>query len=62
MPVGEYTEQVIKKVIQRTPPHRIWVGGNSTLVWLIETLGLQWVYGIMFNREYGLNQLVASKD
>lgn len=57
MPVHDYAEQVVKKVIQKSPPEKIWLGGNSTTVWLVEMLGLQWIYKGMFSKEYGLNKL-----
>jgi 1-acylglycerone phosphate reductase len=57
MPVNEYAEQVVRKVIQRSPPTRIWCGGNSTMVWFVETLGMQWIYRRMFSKEYGLDKL-----
>jgi len=59
MPVNEYAEQVVKKIIHKSPPERIWLGGSSTLVWLVETLGIQWVYRGMFSKEYGLDKLTV---
>ena len=60
MPVGKYTSQVVAKVIERTPPTEIWLGGNATLAWAIEILGIQWMYRLMFRREYGLDRSLLS--
>lgn len=57
MPVGDYTRQVVQKVMLSNSPKKLFIGGNSTMVWLVETLGIQWIYGIMFRKEYGLDNL-----
>ncbi|KAH6674707.1 short-chain dehydrogenase/reductase-like protein [Halenospora varia] len=59
MPVKEYAEGVMEKVVKKNPPTRIWYGGNATMVWLIEALGIQWIYKGMFRKEYGLDRLGA---
>ncbi|KAH8660947.1 short-chain dehydrogenase/reductase-like protein [Tricladium varicosporioides] len=59
MPVTEYAEGVVGKVVKKNLPTRIWYGGNATMVWFVETLGIQWVYKRMFRKEYGLDRLGA---
>ncbi|KAK0115719.1 NADPH-dependent 1-acyl dihydroxyacetone phosphate reductase [Cadophora gregata] len=56
MPVREHTTTVVEKVSQQHPPKQIWLGGNALLVWVIELLGLHWLYGFMFRKEYGLDK------
>lgn len=60
MPVGEYSQYVVQKVIQNAPPKQIWRGANASMIWFIDTFGLQWMYGVMFRKQYGLDTLKPS--
>lgn len=52
----EYAEKVVSKVIRSNPPEEIWCGGGVSQIWIVERLGIRWVYDIVFSRMFGLNQ------
>ncbi len=57
-----YARQVVAKVVKTNPPEEIWCGSGATTVWLIERLGVRWVYGIFFSRLFGLNGVAPSTE
>lgn len=57
MPATEYSSQVVKVVSKPSPPSRIWLGTTSNLAWALNALGVQWVYAMMTEKEFGFDQL-----
>jgi hypothetical protein len=61
MDPATYAQTVVAKVIQADPPEIIWAGQSSTLVWLIELVGMQWFYVFSLSRKYGLNKPITTR-
>jgi 1-acylglycerone phosphate reductase len=57
MGVREYADVVVRQVIQKQPPHQIWAGRNSGLLWWLELFNLKWILPTVFSRQYGLIKL-----
>jgi 1-acylglycerone phosphate reductase len=57
-----YARQVVAKVVKSNPPEEIWCGSGATTIWLIETLGIRWVYNIYFARLFGMNDTAPSSQ
>jgi hypothetical protein len=57
MPVTEYAEAVVEKVILKSPPAVIYEGKRVSLVWWINFLGLSWVLPLKFHKDFGFNTL-----
>lgn len=51
-----YAKRVVPKLIKSNPPNEIWCGTGAWTVWATETLGLRWLYPIVFSKMYGLNR------
>ena len=52
-----YAKDVVAKVLKANPPEEIWCGSGATTIWIIEMLGIQWLYSIFFSRLFGLNMI-----
>jgi 1-acylglycerone phosphate reductase len=56
MEAAEYSRRVVDKVSRANPPEIVWEGAGWVSVWLVEFLGLQWVYPWLFARWHGLDK------
>ncbi len=54
MDAAKYSRYVVGRVTRESPPEIIWQGSGSWSVWLVELLGLQWVYPRYFRKQLAM--------
>ena len=52
-----YAKTVVTRIVKMNPPQKIWCGNGAFTVWIIEMLGIHWVYTMVFSRMYGLDSM-----